>query len=151
MSASLFGLQQNLLSPVNLFPSFVRTKVFHQITKEQWQQAVALKNIHNNGPQMKHKRRSPLEEKCQMRGVVLKTVIKKPKKPNSANRRCVYIRLTNGKEGVAYIPGIGHNLTEHSVVLVEMRRVRDVPGLRMRCIRGCYDLPLIVKKSQQPR
>ena len=149
-TSQLHAFQPTLLSTVNLFPSFIRTKVFHRITDEQWKESIALRNIHNNGPIKPRKRRHPLDEKCQLRGVVLKTLIKKPKKPNSANRRCVLVRLTNGREGVAYVPGIGHNLTEHSVVLVQVKRVKDVPGLRMRCIRGCYDLPLVVKKSQIP-
>lgn len=55
-------------------------------------------------------------------GVVLKTLIKKPKKPNSANRKCVLVRLSNGKEMVAYVPGIGHNLQEHNIVLVKNGR-----------------------------
>lgn len=139
------------LSPVNLLQFVTRSKVYHTVHPEQWKEAKALRNIHNKGPQMKRKRRHPLDEKCQLRGIVLKTLIKKPKKPNSANRRCVYVRLTNGKEGVAYVPGIGHNLQEHSVVLVHLKRTKDVPGLRMRCIRGVYDLPRIVKKSQQPQ
>lgn len=110
----------------------------------------ALRNIHNEGPIRKHKRVHPLDEKPQMRGVVIKTIIKKPKKPNSANRKCVQVRITNGRIKYAYIPGIGHNLQEHSVVLLQLKRVKDVPGLRLRCIRGCYDLAHVVKKSQTP-
>lgn len=120
------------------------------MTPQQWREAKALYNIHEKGPVKPRKRRSPLDEKCQMRGIVLKTVIKKPKKPNSANRRCVMVRLTNGREGVAFVPGMGHNLQEHSVVLIHMRRTKDVPGLRMRCIRGKYDLPFLAKRTQQP-
>lgn len=67
--------------------------------------------MHRTGPHIKKpKRRRPLDGRPFMKGVVLKTVIKKPKKPNSANRKCVLVRLSNGKEMVAYIPGIGHNL-----------------------------------------
>lgn len=86
-----------------------------------------------------------------MRAVVIKTIIKKPKKPNSANRKCVLVKLTNGKEAVAYIPGIGHNLQEHSVVLVHNKRTKDVPGLKLRCMRGWYDLPHVQKKTQTPQ
>ena len=151
ISPSNFGLKHGLLSrSSDLLSTFYRTKVFAQVTDQQWKEAKALFNIHRNGPIEARKRRSPLDEKCQLRGIVLKTVIKKPKKPNSANRRCVMVRLSNGREGVAFVPGMGHNLQEHSVVLVHMKRTKDVPGLRMRCIRGCYDLPHIVKKSQQP-
>jgi small subunit ribosomal protein S12 len=86
-----------------------------------------------------------------MRGFVIKTLIKKPKKPNSANRKCVLLRLTSGKEVVAYVPGEGHNLQEHSVVLTHLKRTKDVPGLRVRCIRGKYDLPFVQKKTQTPQ
>jgi small subunit ribosomal protein S12 len=86
-----------------------------------------------------------------MRGIVIKTVIKKPKKPNSANRKCVLVKLTNGKEAIAYVPGIGHNLQEHSVVLVQKKRTKDVPGLKLRCIRGHYDLPEVQKRTQTPQ
>lgn len=93
----------------------------------------------------RNKRRSPIDYKPQMKGIVLKTVIKKPKKPNSANRKCVFIRLSNGKEATAHIPGEGHNLQEHSMVLVQMKRTKDVPGLRLKCIRGAYDLGHVYK------
>ena len=93
----------------------------------------------------KRKRRNPIDSHPQMKGIVLKTVIKKPKKPNSANRKCVFVRLSNGKEATAYVPGIGHNLQEHSMVLTHLKRTKDVPGLRLKCIRGCYDLQHVYK------
>lgn len=80
------------------------------------------------------------------KGVVLRTLIKKPRKPNSANRKCVLLRLSTGKEMVAYVPGEGHNLQEHNVVLVKVARLRDTPGVKIKCIRGAYDLPHVVKK-----
>lgn len=82
------------------------------------------------------------------KGVVLKTLIKKPKKPNSANRKCVLVRLSNGKEMAAHIPGEGHNLQEHSVVLVRPGRTKDVPGLKLKCVRGKYDLGHVIKHSK---
>lgn len=93
----------------------------------------------------RRKRRNPIDSRPQMKGIVLKTMIKKPKKPNSANRKCVYLRLSNGKEATAYVPGIGHNLQEHSMVLVNLRRTKDVPGLRLKCVRGKYDLQHVYK------
>lgn len=120
------------------------------ITEQEWYEQRQLQRLHERGPKPIRKRRHPLDEKCQMRGIVLKTVIKKPKKPNSANRKCVLVRLTNGKEATAFVPKIGHNLQEHSVVLVQNRRTKDVPGLKLRCIRGAYDLPHVVKKKQTP-
>lgn len=85
----------------------------------------------------------------QRKGVVLKTLVKKPKKPNSANRKCVLLRLTNGKEAVAYVPGEGHNLQEHNTVLVRVGRLRDCPGVKLKCMRGKHDLAHVVKPGSQ--
>lgn len=81
------------------------------------------------------------------KGIVLKTLVKKPRKPNSANRKCVLLKLSIGKEMVAYVPGEGHNLQEHNVVLVKVARLRDTPGVKLKCVRGAYDLPHVVKKK----
>jgi small subunit ribosomal protein S12 len=81
------------------------------------------------------------------KGIVLKVLIKKPKKPNSANRKCVLLRLSTGKEMVAYIPGEGHNLQEHNVVLVRCGRTNDLNGVKIKCIRGKYDLPHVIKQK----
>lgn len=81
------------------------------------------------------------------RGVVLKTLIKKPRKPNSANRKCVLVRLSTGKELIAYVPGEGHSLQEHNIVMVRVGRLRDVPGVKVKCIRGVYDLAHVVKRK----
>jgi len=81
------------------------------------------------------------------KGIVIKPVIKKPKKPNSANRKCVRVKLSSGKELTAYVPGEGHNLQEHNVVLVRAGNLRDVPGVKTKCVRGKYDLPHVVKKT----
>jgi len=88
-----------------------------------------------------------LEGNAALRGVVLKVMVKKPKKPNSANRKCVRVRLTNGAEAIAYIPGEGHNLQEHSIVLCEGSKLQDCPGVRLRCVRGKYDLAQVKKKA----
>ena len=73
------------------------------------------------------------------RGVCLRVYTTTPKKPNSALRKVARVRLTNGMEITAYIPGIGHNLQEHSVVLVRGGRVKDLPGVRYHIVRGCFD------------
>ncbi|MBI4054183.1 MAG: 30S ribosomal protein S12 [Candidatus Doudnabacteria bacterium] len=73
------------------------------------------------------------------RGVCLKVYTTTPKKPNSALRKVAKVRLTNGEEVIAYIPGIGHNLQEHSVVLIRGGRVKDLPGVRYHVIRGKLD------------
>lgn len=84
----------------------------------------------------------------QLKAVILKTMIRKPKKPNSANRKCARVRLSNGKEAVAFIPGEGHNLQEHNVVLVEGGRTQDLPGVKLKVVRGKYDCAHVVKKKQ---
>ncbi|XP_036444994.1 28S ribosomal protein S12, mitochondrial [Colossoma macropomum] len=84
----------------------------------------------------------------QLKAVVLKTIIRKPKKPNSANRKCARVRLSNGKEAVAFIPGEGHNLQEHHVVLVEGGRTQDLPGVKLTVVRGKYDCAHVIKKKQ---
>ncbi len=73
------------------------------------------------------------------RGVCLRVYTTTPKKPNSALRKVARVRLTNGMEVTAYIPGVGHNLQEHSVVLIRGGRVKDLPGVRYHIVRGIYD------------
>lgn len=84
----------------------------------------------------------------QKRGVCTKVAIKNPKKPNSAQRKIARVRLTNGIEVTSYIPGIGHNLQEHSVVLIRGGRVRDLPGVRYHIIRGTLDTQGVAKRNQ---
>jgi len=76
---------------------------------------------------------------AQKRGVCLRVTVATPKKPNSALRKVCRVRLTNGMETNAYIPGVGHNLQEHSVVLIRGGRVKDLPGVRYHVIRGTLD------------
>jgi small subunit ribosomal protein S12 len=86
------------------------------------------------------KSKSPVLDKCpQKRGVCLQVKTMTPKKPNSALRKIARVRLSNGKEVTVYIPGEGHNLQEHSIVLVRGGRVRDLPGVRYHILRGCLD------------
>jgi len=83
------------------------------------------------------------------RGVCLKVMTQTPKKPNSALRKVARVRLTNGMEVTAYIPGIGHNLQEHSVVLVRGGRVKDLPGVRYHVVRGVLDTGGTENRKQQ--
>ena len=84
--------------------------------------------------------KSPVLDKCpQRRGVCLQVKTMTPKKPNSALRKIARVRLSNGKEVTAYIPGEEHNLQEHSIVLVRGGRVRDLPGVRYHIVRGTLD------------
>ena len=84
----------------------------------------------------------------QKRGVCTKVTTRGPKKPNSALRKIARVRLTNGIEVTSYIPGIGHNLQEHSVVLIRGGRVRDLPGVRYHIIRGTLDTQGVAKRNQ---
>jgi small subunit ribosomal protein S12 len=89
---------------------------------------------------MRKKSKSPALKACpQRRGVCLVVKTQTPKKPNSALRKVARVRLTTGYEVTAYIPGEGHNLQEHSVVLVRGGRVKDLPGVRYHIVRGCLD------------
>ncbi len=86
------------------------------------------------------KTKSPALESCpQKRGVCTRVMTVTPKKPNSALRKVARVRLTNGIEVTAYIPGIGHNLQEHSVILLRGGRVKDLPGVRYHIVRGAKD------------
>ena len=84
----------------------------------------------------------------QKRGVCTKVTTTSPKKPNSALRKIARVRLTNGLEATTYIPGIGHNLQEHSVVLIRGGRVRDLPGVRYHIIRGTLDAQGVETRRQ---
>ena len=84
----------------------------------------------------------------QKRGVCTKVETRTPKKPNSAIRKIAKVRLTNGLEALCYIPGIGHNRQEHSVVLIRGGRVRDLPGVRYHIIRGTLDTQGVANRKQ---
>ena len=84
----------------------------------------------------------------QKRGVCTRITVKTPKKPNSAIRKIARVRLTNNQEVTAYIPGVGHNLQEHSVVLIRGGRVKDLPGVRYHIIRGTLDTQGVAKRMQ---
>jgi len=87
----------------------------------------------------KRQKRPDLESCPQKRGVCLYVTTRTPKKPNSALRKVARVRLSNGREVTAYIPGEGHNLQEHNIVLVRGGRVRDLPGVRYHIVRGTLD------------
>ncbi len=92
--------------------------------------------------------RSPALKKCpQRKGICLKVYTKTPKKPNSALRKVAKVRLTSRYTIITYIPGIGHTLQEHSVILIRGGRVQDLPGVKYHAIRGKYDLLGILKRK----
>lgn len=84
----------------------------------------------------------------QKRGVCTRVYTASPKKPNSALRKVCRVRLVNGIETTAYIPGEGHNLQEHSIVLIRGGRVRDLPGVRYKVIRGAYDCAAVANRKK---
>ncbi len=99
--------------------------------------------------QQTKKSKSPLLESCpQKRGVCFAVTTTTPKKPNSALRKIAKVRLSNGRESTMYIPGEGHNLQEHSVVLVRGGRVRDLVGVRYHIVRGVLDTAGTAKRNQ---
>ena len=98
----------------------------------------------------RYKTASPALKACpQRRGVCVRVYTTTPKKPNSALRKVAKVRLTNGYEVVSYIPGEGHNLQEHSVVLIRGGRVKDLPGVRYHILRGVLDTQGIAKRRQR--
>lgn len=95
------------------------------------------------------KSKSPALEDCpQRRGVCTRVYTTTPKKPNSALRKVARVRLSSGIEVSAYIPGEGHNLQEHSIVLVRGGRVRDLPGVRYKVVRGAFDCAAVQNRAQ---
>ncbi len=99
--------------------------------------------------QASKKSKSPLLQECpQKRGVCLSVTTTTPKKPNSALRKIARVKLSNGQEGTTYIGGIGHNLQEHSVVMIRGGRVKDLPGVRYHIVRGTLDTAGVANRKQ---
>lgn len=105
--------------------------------------------VRNGRKRKEQKTSAPALQGCpQRRGVCTQVKTATPKKPNSALRKICRVRLTNGIEVTAYIPGIGHNLQEHSIVLVRGGRVKDLPGVRYKVIRSALDAAGVEERSQ---
>ena len=105
--------------------------------------------VRNERKKIVVKTKSPALTSCpQRRGVCTRVYTTTPKKPNSAMRKVARVRLTNGFEVTSYIPGIGHNLQEHSVVLIRGGRVKDLPGVRYHIIRGTLDCAGVEDRNQ---
>jgi small subunit ribosomal protein S12 len=105
--------------------------------------------VRHGREQQRWKRTAPALQACpQRRGVCTRVYTTTPKKPNSALRKVARVRLTNGIEVTAYIPGIGHNLQEHSVVLIRGGRVKDLPGVRYHIVRGTLDSIGVQERKQ---
>ena len=105
--------------------------------------------VRNGRQQIVGKTKSPALQRCpQKRGVCVRVFTQTPKKPNSALRKVARVRLTNGIEVTSYIPGEGHNLQEHSLVLIRGGRVKDLPGVRYHVIRGTLDTVGVSERRQ---
>ena len=105
--------------------------------------------VRNGREKLKFKGKSPALKECpQKRGVCTRVYTTTPKKPNSALRKVAKVRLTNQREVISYIPGEGHNLQEHSVVLIRGGRVRDLPGVRYHVLRGVLDTQGVKDRKQ---
>ncbi|MGF1459058.1 MAG: 30S ribosomal protein S12 [Leptolyngbyaceae cyanobacterium] len=105
--------------------------------------------VRSERAKLKDKTKSPALKSCpQRRGVCTRVYTTTPKKPNSALRKVARVRLTSGFEVTAYIPGIGHNLQEHSVVMIRGGRVKDLPGVRYHIIRGTLDTAGVKDRKQ---
>ncbi|XP_069763732.1 small ribosomal subunit protein uS12m [Narcine bancroftii] len=133
------SLLQRLAQPGLMLPPSVHW--------QNGQTMATLHQMHKAGkPKKQPPKLGPTFGRPQLKGVVLKTMIRKPKKPNSANRKCARVRLSNGKEVICFIPGEGHNLQEHHIVLVEGGRTQDLPGVKLKVVRGKYDCAHVQKK-----
>ncbi|XGW04370.1 hypothetical protein V3C99_015494, partial [Haemonchus contortus] len=121
--------------------SYTQFYTFHSSTAT-WMNNILQFMHYRNGPPPRRSRskdKSPISGHNYCKGIVLKTVIRHPKKPNSGNRKCAIVRLTTGAEVCAYIPGVGHNLQEHSQVMVRGGRRRDLISVKANIIRGKLD------------
>jgi len=109
-------------------------------------------------PQLRRKKRTPkrkfvrspaLEGCPQKKGVCLRVYTRKPKKPNSAQRKLAKVKLSNKRSVLVYIPGEGHNLQQHSVVFIRGGRVKDLPGVKYRCVHGVYDFMALAHRKNK--
>ena len=123
------------------FRQFAAPRIFDRIHPENEENMPTINQLIRKGrKRIKSKSNTPaLKGAPQKRGVCTRVYTSTPKKPNSALRKVARVRLTTGIEVTAYIPGIGHNLQEHSVVLVRGGRVKDLPGVRYHIVRGTLD------------
>lgn len=118
--------------------------------QSEWMRMPTINQLVRKGREaIRQKSSTPALQSCpQKRGVCVRVYTTTPKKPNSALRKIARVRLTNGIEVTSYIPGIGHNLQEHSVVLIRGGRVKDLPGVRYHIIRGTLDALGVANRKQ---
>ncbi|VEL14938.1 unnamed protein product [Protopolystoma xenopodis] len=136
-------------SPIRSLSFFENRSALYRSFSTDVSLCASLNEMAMYGPYQK--KRPPnlqMDGKPFMKAIVLKTLIRKPKKPNSANRKCVRIRLSNGREVVAFVPGEGHNLQEHNLVLVRGGRCQDLIGVKHKVVRGAFDCAKVQKKQR---
>jgi small subunit ribosomal protein S12 len=120
-----------------------------QVLKERQRVPTFNQLVRSGRKKPRYKTASPALQSCpQKRGVCTRVYTQTPKKPNSALRKVARVRLTNGIEVTTYIPGIGHNLQEHSIVLIRGGRVKDLPGVRYHVVRGTLDAVGVAGRNQ---
>lgn len=139
-------------TPISSYLQSIRTNIpIVNLISQQQKRYATLNQIRkgkHDTPVKESKSKSPdLEENPFKKGVVVRVMVLKPKKPNSAQRKCCRVRLTNGKVVSALIPGEGHNLQEHNIVMIRGGRVQDLPGVKYRCVRGVYDLAGVANRA----
>jgi small subunit ribosomal protein S12 len=133
---------------------FALPRLFWRASEQAWpkeQQRVPTFNqlVRDGRKRPRYKTASPALQGCpQKRGVCTRVYTQTPKKPNSALRKVARVRLTNGIEVTTYIPGVGHNLQEHSIVLIRGGRVKDLPGVRYHVVRGTLDAVGVAGRKQ---
>lgn len=125
-----------------------RTPVAPAFDQKRWATLNQIRYGKQGKPDKPHVLRAPVLDRCPFKkGVVLRVMIVKPKKPNSAQRKCCRVRLSNGSVVLCLIPGEGHNLQEHHVVLVRGGRVQDLPGVKYHLVRGAHDLAGVANRT----
>ncbi len=143
---------------IQIFFVTLQPQILKEIEKEKQQGINKLKNkmptiqqlVRKGRTKLTDKSKSPALDSCpQRRGVCVRVYTTTPKKPNSAMRKVARVRLTNQKEVNAYIPGEGHNLQEHSIVMIRGGRVKDLPGVRYHIIRGALDTSGVNGRNQR--
>jgi len=143
--------RRNLASPnkVRAQTRPLRFRAGYMRLKEQERVPTFNQLVRDGRSRTKYKTASPALQGCpQKRGVCTRVYTQTPKKPNSALRKVARVRLTNGIEVTTYIPGVGHNLQEHSIVLIRGGRVKDLPGVRYHVVRGTLDAVGVANRKQ---
>src|SRR5687768_10177512 len=140
------GMASNLLTTQG--PSVIKSEFCRRYRR--WRPMPTINQLVRYGREaVRKKSKTPAMQACpQKRGVCIRVYTTTPKKPNSALRKVARVRLTNGLEVTSYIPGVGHNLQEHSIVMIRGGRVKDLPGIRYHIIRGTLDTAGVAGRKQ---